>query len=64
MWFEKCEQSFQRLKKLLTSAPDLKIENPKNTFMVCTNDCIEGLGGVTMQEGFLIFHESKSLGEA
>ena len=48
-WFEKCKESFQQLKKLLTSVSILKIAYPKNDFVVCTNAHIEGLGGVLMQ---------------
>jgi hypothetical protein len=45
-WTKECESSFQRLKQLLTSAPILKISDPNIYFVVCTNACKEGLGGV------------------
>jgi hypothetical protein len=45
-WTEECESSFQRLKQLLTSAPILKIANPNKDYVVCTDACKEGLGGV------------------
>ena len=41
-----CEKSFQQLKKLLTSAPILKIANPDEEFVVCIDARKEGLGGV------------------
>ena len=49
-WFEKCETSFHQLKKLFTSAPILKIENLEKDFVVCTDACVKGMGGVLMQE--------------
>jgi hypothetical protein len=56
-WNEECESSFQRLKQLLTSAPILKIADPNKDYVVCTNACKEGLGGVLSQEGFVISYE-------
>jgi hypothetical protein len=41
----------------------LKIVDPDNDFLVCTDACKEGLGGVLMQEGRVIFYESKKLNE-
>jgi hypothetical protein len=45
-WTSDCERSFQHLKKLLTSASILKIVDPNEDFIVCTDACKEGLGGV------------------
>jgi hypothetical protein len=45
-WTKDCERSFQQLKKLLTSAPILRISYPNEDFVVCTDACKEGLGGV------------------
>ena len=42
----KCEESFNKLNELLTIAPMLKIKNPNKDFVVCTDPCNEGLGGV------------------
>ena len=47
-WTSKCKESFQWLKYLLTSAPVLKVADPKKYFVVCTNACGQGLGGVLM----------------
>ena len=57
-WNEECESSFQRLKQLLTSAPILKIADPNKDYVVCTDVCKQGLGGVLSQEGFVICYES------
>ena len=38
-WTPRCEESFQQLKSLLTSASILKISDPKNDFLVCTDAC-------------------------
>jgi hypothetical protein len=51
------------LKYLLTHAPVLKIVDLDNEFLVCTDACKEGLGGVLMQEGHVICYESKKLNE-
>ena len=63
MWTQQCEERFQNLKHLLTHAPVLKIANPEADFLVCTDACKEGLGGVLMQKGSLIFYESGKLNE-
>ena len=46
VWSEKCEASFQRLKNFLSNYPILKTVDKNKDFVVCTNSCIEGLGGV------------------
>jgi hypothetical protein len=60
-WTLDCEKSFQKLKQLLTSAPILRIANPNEDFIVFTNSCKEGLGGVLIQNGFVICYESRKL---
>ena len=45
-WIKECERSFQQLKQWLTSALILKIADPNEDFLVCTDTCKEGLGGV------------------
>jgi hypothetical protein len=62
-WTKGCEESFQRLKQLLTSAPILRIADPNEYLIVCTDTCKEGLGGVLCQNGFVIFYESRKLKE-
>jgi hypothetical protein len=63
IWTSKCEERFQELKYLLTHAPMLKITNPDNDFLVCTDACKERLGGVLMQEGHVICYTSRKLNE-
>jgi hypothetical protein len=60
---EECEESFQRLKKLLTSTPILRIANPNMDFVVCTDACKEGMGGVLSQDVFVICYKSRKLKE-
>jgi hypothetical protein len=43
-WTTKCEESFQQLKGILTSAPILNIADPNEDFVACTDACKEGLG--------------------
>jgi hypothetical protein len=62
-WTTKCEESFQHLKYLLTSAPILKVADPDEDFVVCTDACKEGLGGVLTQNGHVICYESRKLKE-
>ena len=59
----RCEESFQRLKNLLTSAPVLKVADPKKYFVVCSDACGQGLGGVLMQDNHVICYESRKLKE-
>ena len=60
-WTPKCEGSFQQLKNLLTSAPLLKIADPEKKFVVCTDACGQGLGGVLMQDNHVVCYESRRL---
>ena len=57
-WSQKCQDSFNKLKKLLTTAPILKVEDPGKEFILCVDASKEGLGGVLTQEGDMIFYES------
>ena len=36
-WTVRCEESFQQLNNLLTSAPVLKVADPEKDFVVCTD---------------------------
>jgi hypothetical protein len=62
-WTQQCEERFQTLKHLLTHAPVLKITDLEADFLMRTDACKEGLGGVLMQEGKVIFYESRKLNE-
>jgi hypothetical protein len=63
LWTTKCEKSFHHLKQLLANAPILRIVDPNEDFVVFTDACKEGLGGVLSQNGFLVCFESKKLKE-
>ena len=60
-WTEKCQNSFDQLKLKLTTTPILKIADPDKEFVVCTDACREGLGGVLLQENSVIAYESRKL---
>jgi hypothetical protein len=62
-WIVECEKSFQHLKNLLTSAPILRIVDPNEDLIVCTNVCKEGLGGVLGHNGYVICYESRKFKE-
>ena len=62
-WTSRCEESFQQLKNLLTSALVLRIADLEKDFVVCTNACGQGLGGVLMQDNHVICYESRKLKE-
>jgi hypothetical protein len=62
-WTLVCEKSFQHLKQLLASAPILRIVDPNEEFIVCTDACNEEIGGVLSQNGFVICYESMKLKE-
>ena len=46
---------------MLTHALVLKIADPDKEFVVCTNYCKRGLGGVLMQDGKVVCYESQKL---
>ena len=45
-WIEKCEDTFQKLKRALTSAPILVVPDPSLDFVVFTNASLDGIGVV------------------
>jgi hypothetical protein len=49
------------LKYILTSAPILKIADPDEYFVVCTDACKEGLGAVLTQKKHVVCYESRKL---
>ena len=61
VWGNDCEQSFQELKRRLTSAPILTIPSGDEGFMVYTDASRKGLGCVLMQEGKVIAYASRQL---
>ena len=61
MWDQKCEESFKKLKELLTTALILRMLDPNKDFVVCTDACNNGLGGVLTQEGHVIVYDFRKL---
>jgi hypothetical protein len=53
-WTSDCERSFQHLQNLLTSVPILRIVDPNENFVVCTDACKEGIGGFLSQNGHVV----------
>ena len=60
-WNQKCEDSFKKLKNLLTNTTILRITDPIKEFVLCTDACNDGLGSVLTQEGHVIAYESRKL---
>jgi hypothetical protein len=60
-WTEKCEQSFQELKKRLVSAPILTMPDITKSFDVYCDASRLGLGSVLMQDGKVIAYLSRQL---
>jgi hypothetical protein len=62
-WTTKCEENFNLLKELLTSAPILNIVDPNENFVVDVDACKEGIGGVLTQNGNVMSYKSRKLRE-
>src|SRR4051812_5671748 len=60
-WTDKCEESFQDLKKILISAPILIMPDITNPFDVYCDASKISLGCVLMQEGKVISYLSRQL---
>ena len=58
-WNEKCEESFNKLNHLLTTTPILKNVDRQKYFVVCTDACKEGLGGVLIHEKYVVVYCSR-----
>ena len=61
VWKDACEQSFQRLKHCLTSAPVLTLPIGAGNFTVYCDASRVGLGCVLMQQGKVITYASRQL---
>ncbi|XP_071900995.1 uncharacterized protein [Coffea arabica] len=61
LWSDKCETSFQELKRRLTMAPILALPNGPDGFTVYTDASKEGLGCVLMQHQNVIAYASRKL---
>ncbi|XP_041016255.1 uncharacterized protein LOC121258783 [Juglans microcarpa x Juglans regia] len=61
VWSNKCEKSFQELKKRLTTSPVLALSEPHKPFVVFSDASKFGLGCVLMQEGRVVAYASHQL---
>ena len=61
IWDIQCEESFNELKRRLTTAPILILPNPSESFVVYCDASLIGLGGVLMQEGKVVAYASRQL---
>jgi hypothetical protein len=60
-WDEKCQDSFDQLKKRLMSPPVLIMPDLQKGFDIYCDACGQGLGCVLMQEGHVIAYASREL---
>ncbi|PKI73048.1 hypothetical protein CRG98_006543 [Punica granatum] len=60
-WTDECEQSFQELKKRLTTAPVLVIPSTDEGFVIYSDASHQGLGCVLMQNGRVVTYASRQL---
>ena len=60
-WTEKCNKAFSELKRLLTSAPILRVPDMDKDFTVCIDASKQGLGAVLMQDRGVIAYLSRKL---
>ena len=61
VWSDECEESFQKLKTLLTTAPILTLPVEGKNFIVYCDASYSGLGAVLMQEKNVIAYTSRQL---
>ena len=61
VWSDECEESFQKLKTLLTTAPILTLPVEGKNFVVYCDSSYSGLGAVLMQEKNVIAYNSMQL---
>lgn len=60
-WIEECNKAFSELRRLLTSAPILRVPNMDKDFTVCTDASKKGLGAVLMHDRGVIAYASRKL---
>ena len=61
MWTERCEESFQELKRRLTTAPVLTLPQGTEGFAIYCDASKSGLGAVLMQHGKVVAYASRQL---
>lgn len=60
-WTDNCEQSFQELKRRLTTEPVLILSDPSKEYALYTDASKEGLGAVLMQDRKVVAYISRKL---
>ena len=63
-WGEEQQQSFDKLKVALATAPILAIVDPQKPFVVETDASAKAIGAVLVQDGHPVAYESKKLNRA
>ena len=63
-WSPACQEAFQKVKGLLTSAPVLRFYDPRREATVQCDASKAGLGAVLLQEGHPVMYCSRSLTQA
>ena len=61
VWTERCEESFQELKRRLTTAPVLTLPQGTEGFAIYCDASKLGLGAVLMQHGKVVAYASRQL---
>ncbi|KAL8093525.1 hypothetical protein AgCh_035410 [Apium graveolens] len=61
VWTEKCEGSFQELKRRLVTAPVLALPDETGNFVIYSDASLKGLGCVLMQHDKVIAYASRQL---
>ena len=61
VWTKQCHDSFEELKKRLTSALVLILPDLTKSFSIYCDASRQGLGGVLMQEGRVVAYASRQL---
>ena len=60
-WSEKCQTSFEKLKDFLTEAPVLTQPTFSKEYVIFSDDLLNGLECVLMQEGKVVAYASRQL---
>jgi hypothetical protein len=61
VWSDKCQASFEELKKRLTTTPVLILPDLSKKFSIYCDASRQGLGCVLMQEGRVVAYASRQL---
>ena len=60
-WTKECQDSFEKLKLLLTTTSVLRVDDPNKEFEVCIDACKEGFGVILSEEGKVVSYESHKI---